>query len=187
MEDSKLLQLLHNDPDAGMEQLMNQYTGLVYTVVKNKLAESYYLSSDIEDCVADVFSKFYTALSDFDPALSGIKTYLCVIARNHAIKVAESRRLQQGSVSLDDEGSLLQVADDVSICSQLAEDELRRAVIQAVKDLGEPDASIIFRKFYYGESSKDIAKAVGLTAANVDTRTHRALGKLRKTFGGNET
>ena len=37
MEDKKLLRLLHKDPNAGMEQLLNQYTGLVYTVVKSKL------------------------------------------------------------------------------------------------------------------------------------------------------
>lgn len=67
MEDNKLLRLLHKDPNAGMEQLMNQYTGLVYAVVKSKLDDSYYVSSDIEDCVADVFSKFYAELSDYDP------------------------------------------------------------------------------------------------------------------------
>jgi len=168
-----------------MEQLMNQYTGLVYAVVKSKLDDSYYVSSDIEDCVADVFSKFYAELSDYDPKISSIKTYLCVIARNQAINVSKRRNLE-GGISLDDEQSLLQVADDVMIDSELAEDELRREVIKAVEDLGEPDSSIIFRKFYYGESSKDIAKAVGLTVSNVDTRTHRALNKLRKMFGGNE-
>ena len=185
MEDNKLLRLLHKDPNTGMEQLMNQYTGLVYAVVKSKLDDSYYVSSDIEDCVADVFSKFYAELSDYDPKISSIKTYLCVIARNQAINISKRRSLE-GGISLDDEQSLLQVADDVMIDSELAEDELRREVIKAVEDLGEPDSSIIFRKFYYGESSKDIAKAVGLTVSNVDTRTHRALNKLRKMFGGNE-
>ena len=71
-----------------MEQLMNQYTGLVYAVVKSKLDDSHYVSSDIEDCVADVFSKFYAELSDYDPKISSIKTYLCVIARNQAINVS---------------------------------------------------------------------------------------------------
>lgn len=178
MEDNKLLRLLHKDPNDGMEQLMNQYTGLVYAVVKSKLDDSYYVSSDIEDCVADVFSKFYAELSDYDPKISSIKTYLCVIARNQAINVSKRRNLE-GGISLDDEQSLLQVADDVMIDSELAEDELRREVIKAVEDLGEPDSSIIFRKFYYGESSKDIAKAVGLTVSNVDTRTHRALDSTR--------
>ena len=185
MEDKKLLRLLHKDPNAGMEQLLNQYTGLVYAVVKSKLDGSYYVSSDLEDCVADVFSKFYTELADYDPAMSSIKSYLCVIARNHAINVAKKRSLE-GGISLDDEQSLLQVADDVMIDSELADEELRREVIRAVEDLGDPDSSIIFRKYYYGESSKEIAKATGLSVSNVDTRTHRALNKLRKMFGGNE-
>lgn len=185
MEDNKLLRLLHKDPNAGMEQLMNQYTGLVYAVVKSKLAGSYYVSSDIEDCVADVFSKFYMELSGYDPALSGIKSYLCVIARNHAINVLKKRSLN-GGISLDDEQTFLQAADEVMIDSELAEDELRREVIKAVENLGEPDSSILFRKFYYGESSKEIAKAVGMSVSNVDTRTHRAINKLRKMFGGKE-
>ena len=168
-----------------MEQLLNQYTGLVYAVVKSKLENSYHVSSDIEDCVADVFSKFYTELSDYDPGVSSIKTYLCVIARNHAINVAKKRSVAE-SLTLDGEESLLQIADDVTIESELAEDALRCEVIKAVEALGEPDSSIIFRKYYYGESSREIAKAVGLTVSNVDTRTHRALNKLRKMFGGNE-
>ena len=185
MEDKKLLRLLHKDPNAGMEQLLNNYTGLVYAVVKSKLNGSCCVSSDFEDCVADVFSKFYTELADYDPAMSSIKSYLCVIARNHAINVAKKRSLE-GGISLDDEQSLLQLADDVTIDSELTDEELRREVIKAVEDLGEPDSSIIFRKYYYGESSKEIANAIGLSVTNVDTRTHRALNKLRKMFGGNE-
>ena len=186
MEDNKLLRLMHKDPNAGMEQLMNQYTGLVYAIVKGILTDSYYVSSDIEDCVADVFSKFYFELSYYDPKLSSIKSYLCVIARTHAINVAKRRSCQQGAISLDTEESFLQIADDILIDNEFEEAELRREVIKAVENLGEPDSNIIFRKFYYGESSKDIAKALSLSVSNVDTRTHRALNKLRKMFGGNK-
>ena len=61
MEDIKLLWLLHQNPSAGMEQLMNQYLGLVYAVVKGKLLDSVCPSSDVEDCVADVFSELKKA------------------------------------------------------------------------------------------------------------------------------
>jgi len=185
MKDKNLLRLLHKDPNVGMEQLLNQYTGLVYAVVKSKLDRSCCVSSDLEDCVADVFSKFYTELANYDPAMSSIKSYLCVIARNHAINVAKKRSLE-GGISLDDEQSLSQIADDVMIDSDLTDEELRREVLGAIADLGEPDSSIIFRKYYYGESSKEIAKATGLSVTNVDTRSHRALNKLRKLFGGNK-
>lgn len=185
MDDKKLLWLLHKDPNAGMDQLLKQYAGLVYAVVKGKLDGSCYISSDLEDCVADVFSKFYTTLANYNPATSSIKSYLCVIARNHAINVAKKRSLE-GGFSLDDNQSLLQFSDDMMIDSELADEALRCEVIKAVEDLGEPDSSILFRKYYYGESSKEIAMAIGLSVSNVDTRTHRALNKLRRMFGGNE-
>lgn len=183
MEDSKLLRLLKKDPNAGMEQLMDQYAGLVYAVVKGRLADSYHVSTDIEDCVADVFSQFYAHLADYDPNRSSIKTYLCVMARNQAVTVAKWRSREQGTVSLDEAPFSPQLADDVLIDSALAEEELRREVFDAVKSLGEPDASILLRKYYFGESSKEIADALGLTVSNVDTRTHRALHQLKSMFG----
>lgn len=186
MEDSRLLRLLHKDPSTGMEQLMRQYTGLVYSVVKGRLVNSNYISSDLEDCVADVFSKFYTDLPSYDPAIASIKTYLCVIARGYASNVVK-RRSHLASIAMDDDEVVLQLADEETAEEALAEEALIREVIGAVEALGEPDSSILFRKYYYGESSKEIAEAVGLTVANVDTRAHRALNKLRKQFGGNKT
>lgn len=184
MEDSKLLRLLRKDPSAGMEQLMNQYAGLVYAVVKGRLACASYISTDVEDCVAEVFCEFFSALDRYDSAVSSIKTYLCVLARNNATDVLRKRARQNGEISLDADGHTLQAADSIDIESELTESELRRELLGAVKSLGEPDTSIIIRKYYLCESSKTIAQALGLSVSNVDTRTHRALNKLRKLFGG---
>ena len=96
MEDTKLLRLLHKDPNAGMEQLMNQYAGLVYAVVKGRLADSLYVSSDIEDCVADTFSEFYIDLQKYDPKKSSIRSYLCVLARNNATDLLRKRKKTAG-------------------------------------------------------------------------------------------
>ena len=57
-------------------------------------------------------------------------------------------------------------------------------VFEAIKDLGELDSEIIIRKFYLSEPSKKIAKKLGMTVSAVDTRTHRALKKLREILGG---
>lgn len=183
MEDKKLLRLLHKDPNAGMEQLMDQYAGLVYSIVKDRLTDSCYISSDIEDCVADVFSSFYLALHDYDPKRCSIRAYLCVIARNRSIDTAKRRSHQQRNVSLDDHDSFLQIADDIEVEGKCDESELRQKVIKAIKELGEPDSEIIFRKFYYGQASKVIAERMGLSVSNIDTRTHRALQKLRNVLG----
>ena len=168
MEDKRLLRLLERDPNAGMEQLMKQYTGLVYAVVKSRLWEP-----DVEDCVAEVFVSFYEALPRFDPSRASVKTYLCVLAKNRAINLAGRQR---ETVPLD----------DAELESEQPDEVFRREVLRAVAALGKPDSEILFRKYYYGESSKEIAAAMRMSVSNVDTRTHRALNKLRKQFGGKE-
>ena len=67
MTDAKMSELLHKDPNKGMNLLMNKYAGLIYATVKHVLAYSACNSSDIEDCVADTFSEFYLDFSSFDP------------------------------------------------------------------------------------------------------------------------
>jgi RNA polymerase sigma-70 factor (ECF subfamily) len=186
MDDIKLLRLLQKNPDKGMERLMDQYAGLVFSVVKTRLATSYCISSDIEDCVADVFSEFYLGLSKYDAKKSSIKSYLCVLARNNAIDILRQRANHGIDLSFDDDESYFQIADDFDMESEIKREELRREIFSLIKNLGEPDTSIIIRKYYLGESSKEIAAALSLSVSNVDTRAHRALSKLRKLFGGKE-
>ena len=40
MDDAKMLELLHKNPNKGMNMLMNKYVGLVYATVKHVLANS---------------------------------------------------------------------------------------------------------------------------------------------------
>ena len=103
------------------------------------------------------------------------------MARRRATDVFRKRERAHGEISTDDTECFIQIAADDGDADEA---ELRREVLAAVKELGEPDASIIIRKYYLGESSVQIADALKLTVSNVDTRTHRALNKLRKLFGG---
>ncbi len=184
MEDSKLLQLLHSDPDAGMAALTAQYAALVYAVVRGAFAGATHLySSDIEDCVADAFSEFYLSLAGYDPTRCSVKSYLCVLARHNAIDLLRRRDKQCGQVSTDDEGASELIAQE-SPESELAEAELRQQVLSAIVSLGEPDAAILVRKYYLGASSLEIADALGMSVSNVDTRAHRAIEKLKKLLGG---
>jgi len=50
--------------------------------------------------------------------------------------------------------------------------------------LGEPDHEILIRKFYLLQPSKVIAEKMGMSVSAVDTRTHRAIAKLRDMLGG---
>lgn len=183
MNDSELIKLLKKDADIGLAELMKCYTGLVCSVIKG--ASSLFSSEDIEEIASDVFFDFYRNIKKYDPALGSIKTFLCVTAKHKAIDLARKQARENGYISMDDEETFLQFAEDFTVNEEFLGQEERRVLFREIDALGEPDSEIITRKFFFHESSKSIAERLGLTVANVDVRTHRALEKLREKIGGN--
>ncbi len=179
MTDRKLLQLLKTDPDRGMDQLIRRYSGLVFALVRGSLADIAD-SSEIEDCAADVFIRFNEALSTFEPKAS-IKNYLCVIARNAAISIARKKR---PNISLDGEDFFAELPDANDVEKEIAEKQLLENIFAELRRMGPPDADILLRKYYFGHSSKEIAVDLGMTVSAVDTRSHRAVKRLRAALGG---
>ena len=177
MHDEALLSLLASDAERGMRLIMERYTGIVYTVIKNKLSPAF--SADVEDVVADTFSEFYQTFSRCDVSRGSIKAYLCTVAKHNAIDFL--RRRQAPPLSLDE--ALL--TEKEAIFDQGPDDALfKKVLIEAILSLDKTDRDIIMRKYYLGESTKEIASALGMTVSAIDTRAHRALQKLRKQFGG---
>lgn len=176
MNDRELIRLLRKNPAKGFDMMTKTYGGLLYAVVRGRLSVEHFGSAQVEDVVADTFSDFYLSLSSFAPDRCSIKSYLCVMARNKATDILRKNRIVQ--LPLEDAEDVLIVSDTIG------DSELRSQVLDAVKALGEPDSIILIRKYYLGQPTKEIASSLDLSPSNVDTRTHRAIEKLRKRFGG---
>lgn len=171
MRDDDILALLRVNPEKGLKALTKLYGGLVYAVVRRNLPGI--SDADIEACAADVFAEFYLELDKYDPSKGSLKAWLCTIARHNALDAA---RKTKETLPLDEEI----LSEESSVESEHENAELRRAVLDEVKSLPEPDREILLRKFYLGESSKEIAARLKMSVSNVDTRTSRAVEKLRK-------
>lgn len=171
MRDDEILALLRENPEKGLKLLTKQYGRLVYAVVRRNLGRA--AEADIETCAADVFAEFYLELDKYDPSKGSLKAWLCTIARHNALDAA---RKNKETLPLDEEI----ISEESSVEGELEESELRKAVLAEVKCLPEPDREILLRKFYLGESSKEIAKRLKMSVSNVDTRTSRAIERLRK-------
>ena len=182
MDDTELLMMIKADPETGVSQLMDSYMGLVVSVVRGRLS-SIGSKEDIEDCVSGVFAEFYRGIDAFSPEKGTVKALLCSIAK-HRASTAYFRKLRSaGDIPIED------AADEPADASPSAEElavaaERRKALIAAIDALGEPDRSVIIRKYYLRESSTSIAKRLSMTVSAVDTRSHRALRKLRKALEG---
>ncbi len=180
--DESILALIKKDSEKGMTALIGRYTALVYTIIRNK-AGAYCSEEDIEEAVSDVFISFYNNLSNVDLSRGSLSAYLSTIAKRKAYdKLRKKRRVR--FVSTDDENEFIEIPDSLNLENDYEKKELATRLIAAINSLGEPDSTIVYRKYYLFESSAEIARYTGLSDDNVRKRLSRALHKIKKLMEG---
>ena len=183
MFDSALIKMIKSDKNKGLSNLIDQYTPLVYTVVKNKIS-SVCSEEDIEETVSDVFMAFYNQINSVDLSKGSLAAYLMTIAKRKAVDVFRKAASKQAIKPADDEDELLDLPDAYNLENEVQQKELRQKLISVINSLGEPDSTILIHKFYLRESSKDIAQLTGLSNDNVRKRLQRALRRIEKELKG---
>lgn len=176
MFDKGLLELLERNPNKAMTYIIEQFTPLVFTIVRNKLS-SICSIEDMEEVVSDVFVSVYNQRVDIDFSKGSISAYIARIARNKAVDKLR-KCYKPNDISIDDDESFLELADDFNIEDSVERQELSNNLIKAIKQLGEPDSTIVYSRYYLGQSPKEISKITGLTYDNVRQKLSRALKKL---------
>ena len=168
MNDKELLELLRKNPENGLAAAVQQYSAYVLKIARVRLGEVC-TREDIEEAVSDIFLMFYTSGRERGFELVSVKGYLAVIAQRHCISLFHRYSSQEETL---DFGEL----ENIIAYSSPDEDRL----IDAVKQLGEPDSFIFIRKYYFGQKNKDIAKELGMTVSALNSRVSRGLDRLRK-------
>ena len=74
--DNELLKLLKKDREEGTAALLEQYTGLLWSVCARRLSNP----EDIKECVNATFAEFCVNLEKYRPEKGTLKSYLCVMA-----------------------------------------------------------------------------------------------------------
>lgn len=183
MQDKKLMELMNSDPDRAMRIAVETYSGLVFSIVRGRLRPPLFTEEDVEECAADAFVEFWRDRARIDVARGSVKSWLAKLALHNALDRLRRARRDEGKVPLD---GLAEMEDGLRVELDYESKAERERLIEAVEALGRPDSELIVRKYFLGQSSKETAEQMGLSVSNVDTRTHRAIKKLRKLLGGKE-
>lgn len=184
LQDSELLQLLRKKPEKALDKMINIYSGLVYTIASDKLS-LICSKEDIEECVSDVFYEAYRQRDVIDLQKGSIKAFIAVVAKRKAIDIYRSLKNKNSKlVSLDDIFYETTIPDKTNTEQAVTMKEEQVAIIKEIKYLGEPDSEIFIRKYYFGQSTKLIAKALGIKENTIDKKVSRGLVKLREGLGG---
>lgn len=178
MTDSELRALIKASPAQGHRALYEKYANYVYAVISRYLADCG-SREDIEDCFVETFTEAVRHIDDISG--ESLKAYIGAAARNRALSFhSRLRRHKKNTVSFDD----VPEPSDQYVQEQVEQEELERKMMQEIKALGEPEATILIQKYFYGRKMTEIGKMVGISANAAQVRCSRALRRLRKKLSG---
>lgn len=177
MDDSELLvKLKRGDPDA-FETLLIQYNGMMAYIVRGILTDS----QEAEECIARIRTRLWDKLPDYREDRASLATWITAICRNAAYdRLRSLQRQAERTAPLED-----WVPDPTPGPEELVlRQERRERLKNALNALRDSDRRLFYRKYYYLQSTAQIAAELGLSQRAVEGRLYRIRARLQKLLGG---
>lgn len=166
-----LAQAILTDPETGLRWAMRDYAAMVRGVLRRILPGR---EHDVEECMADVFVALWRNARKLQNQEIPVRAWLMVTARNTGINRYRALHRRE-EIPLTEE--LIQTLAELPADPEGDATELVGALVAA---MDPPDRDIFLRKYYLLQSSREIAAALGLSVANVNTRLSRGRDRLRR-------
>lgn len=186
MTDNDLMVLLDSDPSEGIRVMIDHYSPLVYTIAYSKLG-SVLSSDDMEEFVSYIFSRVYENRGGIDGSRGSLKGYISTLAKRMCIDEYRKHSTRVKTVEMTDEYAET-IADKHDMQEDVERSMDEKALVEALKMLGQKDRAVLVRRYYYNQTSAKIAQSLHMTDAAVRKRIARAMDKVRKILvnqGGN--
>ena len=155
--------MLRRDPLANPEPLIKR----VYSYIAYRIGDG----PDAEDLTSETFERALRYRKSYDPKKGEPVAWLLGIARR----------------CIDGRGPRMELASDdadEATAFDLEEDTVRRLTVgKAVGTLDERDRELIALRYGADLTARQIAELLGARTNAIEVALHRALGRLRETFG----
>lgn len=176
----EILRLWRRDPDRGLRRLIDAYAGPVWKIVRHRLGG---IADEalMEETVNDIFLELAEKAAEIEEEKGALTAFVLTLSRRRAI---DAYRRLSCRREFPSEAPRPDAPDPDTPETLLERKEERSRLLSLLTALGEPDATILFRRFFYGESYAEIGKAVRLSENAVNKRCLNALKKLREQMKG---
>jgi RNA polymerase sigma-70 factor (ECF subfamily) len=178
MTDNELRLLMADSVQKCHRAVFEKYCNYVYTIAFSIL-KSCGSREDVEECVSDVFMKIYKLLDRETDFSDNIKGLIGAVARNTAIDSFRRISSRNSRLAYYDENIMDEFCDGEDLTEKTERKEQSSIILGKIKELGDPDSTIIIQQYYYNRTAKEIAKSISMSAAAVQKRSSRARQKLR--------
>lgn len=176
MDDSKIIALFNERSEQAITELSEKYGKLCLQIAKNILKNT----SDSEECVNDAYLTMWNNIPPENP--NPLKTYLLKIVRNLSLKRYHNntaiKRNSFYDTSLEELENVLY--SDFSPENELQLKELSEAINSFLSALDSENRVFFVRRYYFGDSVKNIASLSGRTPHFISVRLSRTRDALKK-------
>ena len=170
-KDTKLQQLAREYDQQALVEIYDLYSPALYRYAVRLL----YNPDLAEECVAETFSRFLSALRNNGGPTTNLRAYLYRVAHNW---ITDQYRRQIPHQTVDE---IDQQADPGSTTSKIVDEQLEREKVRrAIRRLTPDQRQVISLKFLEGWSNAEIAKSINKPIGAVKSLQHRALQALRQ-------
>ena len=175
MQENTVERLLLEKNEQGMDALLLHYGPLMRYIIAPILQNP----QDREDCLSEVSMRVWEKIGQFDGEKGSFRAWLTAITRNTALNHA-----RKASGSSAEELSESTPSPEPSPEEALLKKERQEALNAALNRLSYKDRLLFYRKYYYRQSTAQIAAELGMTERAVEGKLYRVKKQLRKSLGG---
>lgn len=175
MQENTVERLLLEKNEQGMGALLLHYGPLMRYIIAPILQNP----QDREDCLSEVSMRVWEKIGQFDGEKGSFHAWLTAITRNTALNHA-----RKASGSSAEELSESTPSPELSPEETLLKKERQEALKTALSRLSYKDRLLFYRKYYYRQSTAQIAAELGMTERAVEGKLYRVKKQLRKSLGG---
>lgn len=174
MDDSKIIALLWARAENAIEALAQKYGPRLYGIARNILGDHH----DAEECVNDTYLALWNTIPPQNP--DPLIAYACRISRNTALtrlrNDSAQRRCSEYDLSLDELSGCISAP---SLEETLDARTLGKAINAFLGTVSQDSRIIFLRRYWFGDSVKEIAQALSMTENAVSVRLNRTRNKLK--------
>lgn len=176
MGEQKIIELLLQKDERGMAQLLLHYGPLMRYVIAPILPNA----QDREDCLSETAMRIWEKIETFNPQRGSWSAWLTAAARNHALNCR--RRLEAHAAAGEIPPEM--PSPEPTPEEQVLRKEQQEAISRVLGYLSNRDRTLFYRKYYYMQSTAQIASELGMTERAVEGKLYRIKKQLRKLLGG---
>lgn len=176
--DHDIVRLLKKKDQKAIVLLEERYEKLIRYIAGTILMDR---DDAIDECLNDVYMKIWLHGAGYDYKKASFKTYIKVITRNTALNALRKVKVQE---EYEDSDQYETIQDEYVDYHMGPEDKaVQKEEVQILeeilKGMKNKDRELVLRRFYYLQSSKQIALAMKMTENAVDSKLSRLRKKIR--------